>query len=141
MKWEIESKGDIKWILGFRILLILSFTLFLLQKNFWGAGTILLIFFAILYFQARKTKYLCEISNEGIKIGEEIYPFSNLKSFWVDKKTGYLYLEKKKGFPPYLSLPFPKEIRGKIRAFLKSFLEEVPREESWLEKFERKIGI
>jgi hypothetical protein len=141
MEWEIETRGDPKWIWGFRFFLVLSFFLFLVQKNFWGAGIILLISIVLFYFQSRQIKYVCQLSDEGIKIGDEIYPFSNLKSFWIDKKEGYLYLEKMRGLPPYLSLPFPKEMGSKIENFLKNFLEKVPREESWLEKFERKIGI
>jgi len=141
MQWEIKSRGDPKWIWGFRFFLMLTFLFFLLQKNFWGAGVVFLIGIVLLYFQLLQIKYTCQLSNEGVKIGDEIYLFSNLKSFWMDKKEGYLYFEKKRGLPPYLSLPFPKEMGEKIENFLKSFLEEVPREESWLEKFERKIGI
>lgn len=131
------------WVLG--ILTLALVLAALLLKNILFASFILLAGFTLALYAVKKPRIInYSISGRGIKIGENLYLYESLKSFWIrydpPRKKELEIITKKIVFPR-LVLPLgdadPNEIRSILTQILKE--EEVP--ESVTEIISERIGF
>ena len=84
------------------------------------------------------------ISQNGVAIGDKIYFYKDLRSFWIHYDPGEvkeLSLELRKWHMPYLKILIEKENPVAIRSFLIKFLKEKEHENSLIDIISRKIGL
>lgn len=131
---------------------------------YWGVGAvaisiiILCIFFgnyllaiiialgafaAIVHAQRGPELVYHELNMRGIVIGKTFYPYSTLRSFWIDTLAyrPRVVVQSKKSFSPLLVMPVDDSEDEIIRDFLLQFLPEVEVTESMLKKLLERVGF
>ena len=74
------------------------------------------------------------LTGKGVRVGERLYPYDHLKSFWVsdevEHKSKKIIIESHK-LVPHIILPLPAEIPGEsARVYLRDKLAEVRHEDT-----------
>jgi hypothetical protein len=136
-----------------KAVLLLSSTLFaiaalfqIFQKNlittilFSLLGTIILI-------KANKKPEIVnfEINPLGVKVGEKLYQFKEIKSFWIEYEPELnikeLSLQVKKWYHAFVKIPIYDQNPIQLRSFLIKFLPEVEHRDSLADVLSRKLGL
>lgn len=114
------------------------------QKNWLFLLLLILIFFTyfLLIFQ-KPPKRLFRLTDEGLSIDENFYPYKNLRSFSLTEKRGFLFLafEVHQFAQKYLLVPYRKEKKEKIVNFLKNYLPEKEYQPTFLEALADFLGL
>jgi hypothetical protein len=123
---EKERSRDWFWALG--IIVATSSIASIIFGNYFFA-TLLLISGLLLGFFAIKKPDLIpyELNSKGLKIRTQLYPYNNMKSFWVEtsgKPT--LFIKTERAFMPMISIPIDEYVADDIRSILLG--EDVPEE-------------
>jgi len=143
LSWEGRETEEMskKWQVGIIIFLVLSFSFFLWQKNYFGLILILVIAFLIFFLPKRKGKTYFAILQRGARIGKEVFSWGNLKSFWIFEEPTEIYLKSKKSYLPSIVLPLPKNYFDRAREVLLNYLPEKETERNLFDVIARKIGF
>ena len=142
LQWREENKNkDKNWQIGVTIFLGLCFLFFFWQKNYWGSLLVLIIFLLIFSLGKRKENILFAISNKGVRVEREIFPYKNLESFWIFEEPCEIYLKTKRAYLQYVTIPLPKEYFNTAKEILSKFLPEKEAERTLLDTIARKIGL
>ena len=138
-----EKSPDWFWTLGI-ITLALFLSAVLLHSLLFGF-LILLAGFSLALFGARKPNIVSfKIDTRGIHIENRIYPYENLKCFWLDYKPPYkkeLIVESKKTLMPHIAIMTGESDPVKIRNYLLQFLKEEKIEEPLTSSVARLLGF
>lgn len=129
LEYEEKERGnDWFWALGV-IVVASSVASFIYENYFFGLfliiGGILLGMFAI----KKPDLVFYELNKKGLQIKNRLYPYENIKAFWV-KKDGdspTLFIKSERLFLPLLSMPIKSELATEIRNLMLS--NNVPEEE------------
>lgn len=141
-KWNYKGENiDKKWQISISVFLVLCFALFLWQKNNFGAILILIILFLIFMLPSQKKEQYFTILKRGVGIGNEVFPWENLESFWIFEDPPELYIKNKKMFPSYLTLPLNKQDIGRVKNILLNYLPEKETERSINDIISKKLGL
>ena len=143
---EYEHKKhstDWFWAVG---IIALSFAITaIIYKNILFALFIILGAFTLLLYSARKPQVLYfELNSKGVRIGDALYPYHTLKSFWLREgdKGVKLILESQKALMPHMSIPLSPEVGvDAVRAFLLGHLPEEEQKESVSEALMDYLGF
>ena len=130
---------------------------------FWAVGIIAVVLVAVAYFTsnllfgflivvggaafalfgARKPNIIrASISNEGLHIGNRLFPYETLQSFWIFYRPGgakELSIESQKLFMTHIKVPLGEQDPNLVREFLLQFLVEKPQKESLVDTVARLI--
>ncbi|HMP67257.1 MAG TPA: hypothetical protein PKA60_00710 [Candidatus Paceibacterota bacterium] len=125
---KTERSGDWFWIVGVIAVGIAILAIFF--DNFLFAFLVILATFTaflLAHSAPRMIKY--EINYRGIRIGESLYTFSGLESFWIIDEDGYerdrILFKSKKLFMPIITVPLGEHSdMEEIRNFLLEYLKE-----------------
>ena len=150
MEWEapehsiVERRPD--WFWGIGILTVAGIVIAILTKNYLLAFIILISGVLLVLFSLEKPKTLrVEVSEQGIKVNRDLYPFRNLKSFWLYESAAgraMLMLNADRSIRPIFSLPLAQTVDPVIlRNELLKFIPEVEYQESLTDKIAEKIGF
>ena len=128
---EKERDNDWFWALGV-IVVAGSITSFIYSNYFFSLlliiGGILLGAFAI----KKPDLVFYELNKKGLKIRNRLFPYENIKSFWVkrDEEKPVLFIKSERLFLPVISMPIEQNLAQKIRDFMLSgnVLEEEMKE-------------
>lgn len=143
IKWlapEYEEKiqsNDWFWALGIIIFAIVVTSIII--GNYFFAVLILIGGFMLGYLNQKKPKIIeHEIQKEGIRLGNYILEFKNIKSFWIHKeeKNPSIFIRTHKIFTPMLKIPIEARHYEAIRNYMSS--KEI-KEEEITEHFTDKI--
>lgn len=128
----IKKSPDWFWAVGIITIALLVSAFFL--KSFLFGFLVLLAGFSIALYGAKKPSIVSfSIGPRGVKIGEMLYEYGNLKKFWVNydpPQKKELLLESKKTLMPHITIPLADENPEEIRNYLVKFLKEEKIEES-----------
>ena len=74
-------------------------------------------------------------TNRGVLIADRLYPWSELKSFWIfySPIRHELSFESKKALMPYMKIPLGGVDPEKIKEIVSKFLPEVEQQESLID--------
>jgi hypothetical protein len=149
MEWEAfehihnEKGSDWFWAVGVVIVGIAVTAIIL--GNLLFAMLILISGSALLVSAVKKPRLIrFAITDRGILIGNKMYPYTTLESFWVEDEImpPKLILKSQKVFMPYLLLPLSDEVDTDLaRDLLLEVLEEIEHHQTALEHFMDYLGF
>lgn len=139
---EKERSADWFWALGI-IVLTASLTSIIYSNYFFAV--LLILSGALLGFFAKKKPDTVsyELNEKGLKIRTRLYPYENIKSFWV--QTGgkpILFIKSERAFMPVISIPIEQNFAAQIRSTMlaKNIAEEEMKEHA-SEKIMESLGF
>lgn len=129
---EKERSADWFWALG--IIVVTSAIASLIYSNYFFAilvimGGVLLGFFAI----KKPDVVFYELNEKGLKIRDRLYPYENIKAFWVQNSSAeegirpMVFIKSERAFMPVISVSIPPEYTTKIHTVMKD--KKIPEEE------------
>jgi hypothetical protein len=142
---KVEKSNDWYWIVG--IVGIGATVLAIYFNNILFALLILIGIFSIFIQSHAEPKIeRFEINRKGVAIGETLYPFSTLESFWVIDEDGWdrdrILIKSKKIFMQLIVLPLGPDIQpDEIRDYLLEYLDEEHMEEGFFDKLSILMGF
>lgn len=128
LEYEEKERGkDWFWALG--TIVVTTGAASVIFKNYFFAmlivlGGVLLGFFAI----KKPNTISYELNERGLKTGSRLYPYENIKSFWVQlEPRAELFVKSERMFMPILSIPLPESLPAEIHDIFVS--KNIPEEE------------
>ena len=143
LEYEERDRGnDWFWALGI-IIVAGSITSFIYGNIFFGilliVGGILIVVFSI----KKPDLVFYELNEDGLEIRTRLYPYGNIKAFWVQTgESPTLFVRSERFFAPILSIPIKNELANTVRDFmLKEEVKEEKMEEHVSEKIMNYLGF
>ena len=144
LEYEEKERGnDWFWALGV-IVIAGAITSFIYANYFFGLfliiGGILLGVFAV----KKPDLVFYELNEKGLKIRNRLFPYVNIKSFWVknDKFKSTLFIKSERLFMPIISMPInPNHTEEIINAMLSKNVPEEEMKEHVSEKIMDSLGF
>jgi len=152
---ERKRSNDWFWALG--VIVVASSLTSIIYGNYFFA--ILLILGGVLlgHFAVRKPDIIFyELNEKGLKIKNQLYPYENIKSFWVQTEHQphlglpateigekfLLFIKSERMFMPIISIPIQESMAEKIRnIFLSKNIPEEEMKEHMSEKIMERLGF
>lgn len=119
---EYEHKDktpDWYWALG--IIAIAGAIICIIYKNYLFAIFIVLAAGVLAMYNSKKPDPLnIEISEKGVRINKEIYPYVMIKSFWIENLSNesHLLLHSKRILMPIIVLNIENGLEDRVRSIL-----------------------
>jgi len=139
------SQWDRRWYLIATLVLAAIVIFALVTNSPIMAITFILIGIVGYIFLQKKPRFLdFMITPDGIVVGDEIYEFRSIKSFWIfyePHNIKVISLHMKGKLLPYIHIPIHDEDPVKIREILLEFITEVEQEPSLIDSIERVLRI
>jgi len=128
---HIEKSSDWYWALG--IIAIAAAAATIVFENTLFGVVILLGASTMVIFSHRKPKIMeFGVTVRGIQVGNELYPYSTLESFYIDEECPHgpqLIVKSQRLFMPLIILPIPEEYVDDIDDLIGARLPEEHLEE------------
>lgn len=125
-----------KWYMyaGLAITLLVVYSLFTGQ---WSFAAALTVFAGVYYYISVQETPTVEVkvSDIGIKVGKRVYPYTDLKTFWIEYNPPYfqnLHLVTRNKFKPEVSIQIHQIGVSELRTVLTRYLPEWTEKESSL---------
>lgn len=140
-----EKSSDWFWIVG--IVAIAGAVLAIFFNNVLLGLLILLSAFASFMFVHTPPKIeRYELNRKGVVIGEDLYPYNSLESFYVVDEDGYerdrILIKSRKFFMPLIIIPLGNEVTvDEVYDFLIEYLDEEEMREPPAYYIMKKIGF
>ena len=149
LEYEEKERGqDWFWALG--IIVATSSIASIIFENYFFAALLVLSGLLLGFFATKKPGTVAyELNNKGLKIGNRLYPYENIKSFWVQLDTSgetnlkpLLFIHSERAFMPIISIPIDEIIAVKIHSILlERNIAEVEMKEHLSEKIMEILGF
>ena len=147
--WESPEfevfERDKKWYLVIISFLVAVITYAIFSDNPIMAITFILIgIVGYIYIQKEPRILNFMITQKGIVAGKELYPFENLKSFWIFYEPGdikVISFFSNAFLAPYIQIPLGKQNPVEIRKIILKFLPEKREEPSLSDLFQRLLHL
>lgn len=144
LEYEYSPKSN-NWFWTVGIISVGLSVASVLLGNFLFAILILIAGFAIILAGARRPrKILFSFTSRGLEIEKRLFPYENLKSFWIHyepPQKKFLSIEPQKIFMPMIFVPLGDINPNIVREHLLKFLKEERREESFVQTIIRLVGF
>ncbi len=149
-----ERSPDWFWALG--IIVVTSSVAAIIFENYFFATLLILSGLLLGFFAIKKPDIiLYELNADGLKIRNRLYPYQNIKSFWIQidirGETGLpaveglkpiLFIHSERAFMPILSVPIAETIAEDIYSImLAKNIAEVEMKEHASEKIMEVLGF
>lgn len=144
-EFTYRSKSN-DWYWGLGILAIVGFVASVLTQNFLTAVLVLLAAFLLVFFSRKKPDdVLFEMSDQGIRINDSLFPYQNLQSFWLGSNSHgepLLFLHVDRKIIPMLMVPVHPDINlQEFREALLAYLPEVEHREPMAHILSDRLGF
>lgn len=145
---ERERSQDWFWALG--VIVVTASIAAIIFANYFFAALIILGGGLLGFFATKKPGVVVyELNERGFQVRNRLYPYENIKSFWVQfdpsGKTNpkpLLFLHTQRAFMPILTIPIDERAAGDIHAILSSQnIPEVEMQEHPSEKIMEVLGF
>ena len=143
-----EKSSDWFWALG--IIMVSSSIAAIIFGDYFFAALLILSGFLLGFFAIKKPDTITyELNTAGLKIGARMYPYENIKSFWIQlgahpeaKVKSLLFINSERVFMPILTLPINEDIAEDIHGILSARnIPEVEMKEHPSEKIMEVLGF
>ncbi len=136
-----------------KIIAVVSLALFaiaalmqIFQKNIITTIFFSLLGVVILIRASKKPEVVdFEINPLGVKVGEQLYGFREIKSFWIEYDPALdikeLSLQLKKWYHTYVKIPIYDQNPVQLRLILLAFLPEAEHEDTLADTVSRRLGL
>ncbi len=134
-----EKERDTNWFWALGVIVVTSSVAAIIYGNYFFAALLLLGGILLGFFAIKKPNQISyELNERGLKIGTQLYPYENIRSFWV--QTGLptegaeikpiFFVKSERFFMPILSIPIDYDMAEDIRSIMiaKNIIEEEMRE-------------
>ena len=117
---EKEKSSDWFWALG--IIVVTSSVASIIFGDYFFAVLLILSGVMLGFFAIKKPDVISyELNNKGLKIGNRLYPYENIKSFWVQADLSHetntrplLFIHSERAFMPIITIPIEEEYAEEI---------------------------
>ncbi len=149
LSWETEEYEHLPkenlWFVALGIVTILAAVVAIFMQNYFFALFIVVAGLTVAVLAKQKPrKVRLSVTSDGLEIGNRLYNFDDLSSFWVffdPPLFKELSVESKKIFMPYIRAPLGETDPEKIREILLKFLPEEKQNESFISLLSRVVGF
>lgn len=127
---EYENKEQsVDWFWALGVIVVTTAVTSIIIKNYFFAILMVLGGGLLAYFAVQKPGMLdYELNEKGFKVRNRLYPYENIKSFWVQEKPKPLFfINTERFFMPIVVMPLYGNITEKVRQ--KMLANNVPEEE------------
>ncbi|HPS21450.1 MAG TPA: hypothetical protein PLO44_01425 [Candidatus Paceibacterota bacterium] len=130
-----EKERSVDWFWALGVIVVAGSVASILFKNYFFAMLLIIAGILLGFFAIKKPETVnYALTNKGFKMKTRLYPYEELKAFWIqievpkkDIKKPILFLKSKRIFLPILSIPIDEEIAPKIKEILSN--KNIPEEE------------
>ena len=130
---EKERNSDWFWALG--IIVVTSSLAAIIYRNYFFAVLIILSGVLLGFFAKKKPDVVSyEINEKGLRIRSRLYPYENIKSFWIQIShpedvlgKDFLFIKSERFFMPIIAVPINAEIAEEIQSIMQE--KNIPEEE------------
>lgn len=141
---HVEKSSDWFWTVG--IVAVAGAILAIYFNNLLFGILILLAAFSAIMQNHTKPRVLeYEIGRKGVRVGDLIYPYSTLESFWVidEEVNDRIIIKSQKMLMPYIIMPFDslQTNPDDIREYLLEYLDEEELEEPFSQIIMERLGF
>jgi len=145
---EKERSRDWFWALG--IIVVTSSLASIIFENYFFAALLVLSGTLLGFFAIKKPDLITyELNNKGLIIRHRLYPYENIKSFWIQMGTQgeinlkpIFFIHSERVFMPILSIPIDETLAPGIHAtMLEKNIPEVEMKEHASEKIMEMLGF
>ena len=139
---EKERSQDWFWALG--VIVATSSIAAIIFENYFFAALLILSGVLLGFFAIKKPDLVTyELSENGLKIRDRLYPYENIKSFWVQTEIKPIFfIHSERVFMPILSMPIRREMAEDIHSLMLSKnIAEVEMKEHPSEKIMEALGF
>ena len=152
---EKDRTSDWFWALG--IIVVTSSIAAIIFENYFFATLIILSGILLRFFAIKKPDMVTyELNRKGLIIRSRLYPYDNIKSFWIQIGTYHeinpphneinmkpiLFIHSERAFMPILSIPIDETIAEDIHSIILSKnIAEVEMKEHVSEKIMEALGF
>ncbi len=138
-----EKTTDWYWIVG---IVTISITIIsVLMNNIIFAVLVLVASFTMSLFASRRPAVVnVTVSSTGIAFGQTFYPYSTLKSFWIETRDNNprMILETKRVFMPFTTIPIDDDIKTEdVEKYLRKYIKIEEHIEPFFEKLLVYLGF
>jgi len=149
--WEYEEKErsrDWFWALG--VIVVTSSLASVIFENYFFAALLVLSGTLLGFFAVKKPDMVTyELNQKGLKIRDRLYPYENIKSFWIQVGTEgeinlkpIFFIHSERVFMPILSITINETLAPDIHAtMLAKNIAEVEMKEHASEKIMEVLGF
>jgi hypothetical protein len=119
-----ERSSDWFWALG--VIVVTSSVAAIIFGNYFFAALLVLSGILLGFFAQKKPEIVTyELNSKGLKANTRLYPYENIKAFWVQinqegeqKIKPILFIKSERAFMPILSIPIDDSIASDIHSTL-----------------------
>ena len=123
---EKERSKDWFWALG--IIVVTSSIAAIIFESYFFAVLLLISGVLLGFFAIKKPDMInYELNEKGLQIKNQLYPYENIKSFWVQtEKRHVLFIKSERVFMPIISVTIEDDLASQIQSIMlsKNILEE-----------------
>lgn len=113
-----ERSSDWFWALG--VIVVTSSIAAIIFGDYFFAALLLISGILLGYFAKRTPEHVTyELNERGLKIRSRLFPYENIKSFWV--QTGakpMLFIKSERFFIPVISIPIENNVAEEIHSIM-----------------------
>ena len=140
-----ERERSTAWFWALGIVVVTSSIAAIIFGNYFFAVLLILSGVLLAFFATKKPDTVSyELNEKGLKIRTRLYPYANIKSFWVQNALGadgnplkpILFIKTERIFMPIISIPIEEIVTEDLRSV---FLDAGVPEEEMREHASQKI--
>ena len=143
MEYEHKDRApDWYWAVG--IIALSSAVIAIVYKNYIFAVFIVLATAVLAMYSGRKPEMMeIEISEKGVKIKKEFYPYKMIKSCFIENqgKEKKLLIHSKRILMPIIALPIEETLEEKVKVLLLRHLKEEEMKEPVPQRIMEHLGF
>ncbi len=127
LEYEDKERSS-DWFWAFGIIIVTSALASIIYANYFFAGLLILSGILLGFFTKKKPDIVTyELNEKGLIIRNRLYPYENIKSFWVEKNgKPLLFIKSERIFMPILTIPLEDSMTEIIQSIMieKNIMEE-----------------
>jgi len=127
-----EKEREVDWFWALGIIVVTSSLAAIIFSNYSFAALIILSGVLLWFFAKKKPDVVSyELNEKGLGIRTRLYPYENIKSFWVQlEPKEVLFIKTERFFMPVISVPIENNLAAEIHDIFvsKNILEEEMKE-------------